>query len=97
LELLGPNALCSKLRLEEAEPDCWLFLIIGAQLDLGCCPCGKLTNLVGHGEALCEDRCPPGDKVQVIPAGWEGLVSHSEKRVNKKKEKNEGKLRLTVL
>ncbi len=53
----------------KVEPDCWLPLIGGAQLCLCCCRRGELTNLVGHSEALREDRRGPGDEVQVVPAG----------------------------
>jgi hypothetical protein len=67
LELLGPNACCGKLCLDEAELDCWLLLIIGTQLDQGCCHRSELTYLVRHGEALCEDMHCRGDEVQVVP------------------------------
>jgi hypothetical protein len=61
---LATNGLAIKV-----EPDCWLPIIGGAQLGLCCCRRGELTNLVGHSEALREDRRGPGDEVQVDPAG----------------------------
>ncbi len=46
IELLVPDGLCGELHLDEAEPGCWLLLILGAQLDLDRCRRGVLTNLL---------------------------------------------------
>jgi hypothetical protein len=67
-EFLGPYACHGELHLDEAETDCWFLLIIGAQFDRGRGRHSEVTNLVKHGEALCEGRCSSGDEGQVVPA-----------------------------
>jgi hypothetical protein len=73
------------LCLDEAEPDCWFFLIVGAQFNLEKCECcGKfLTDLLSYGELELVDGCCPGGGEWAVLRRCEELVRHCKIVLNK--------------